>query len=83
MARARQRLGGWARRRSFVAEGAPLDDGHVRFWWKDCAAREAERAGRREGLYVGLSNRFAHAGFAIGGACGGMLPLETDSSEES
>jgi hypothetical protein len=44
---------------------------------------EADRIGRREGLYVGLSNRFAHAGFAIGGASGGMLPLETDSSEES
>jgi hypothetical protein len=32
---------------------------------------------------LGLSNRFAHAGLAIGGSGEGMLPLEIDSSEES
>ena len=32
----------WARRRSFVARGAPLDDGQKRFRRQDCRARRED-----------------------------------------
>ena len=43
------RVVGWARRRSFVAKGAPLDDGQIRFgsWTKRLGEEDCWRLGAK------------------------------------
>src|ERR1700723_3736208 len=43
----------WARRRSFVAKGAPLDDGQIRF------GRRTKRLGEKDRLEIACGNSTA------------------------